>query len=258
MPPNYAEIFQRKPVKSADVWGCFPAIWLALSEYFKFFNLETSLMLLHTSQVLTLASNERVPLTSSMRLVFEISHLQTATPATVSRAGILYINQQDLGWNPWVTHFAVAEYQELKCLSVIQVFVLSRYVASWIDQREHQTERAHLTILFEKYVPRCVEQMRNTFKTIVPIPENSMVQVPNKKTKHPPSIYLLFCLISKSPRLCSSSCLDPLRFARLPFDGRKHSIRRATWALWDLLHLRLYLGLWRRSASRSGMCCSCK
>lgn len=51
-------------------------------------------------QVLTLASNERVPLTSSMRLVFEISHLRTATPATVSRAGILYVNHQDLGWNP--------------------------------------------------------------------------------------------------------------------------------------------------------------
>ncbi|XP_049903056.1 dynein axonemal heavy chain 11 [Epinephelus moara] len=102
------------------------------------------------NKVLTLASNERVPLTSSMRLVFEISHLRTATPATVSRAGILYVNQLDLGWNPYVT--------------------------SWIDQRERQTERAHLTILFEKYVPRCLEQMRYTFKTITPIPENSMVQ----------------------------------------------------------------------------------
>ncbi|XP_071325394.1 dynein axonemal heavy chain 11 isoform X2 [Trachinotus anak] len=102
------------------------------------------------NKVLTLASNERVPLTASMRLVFEISHLRTATPATVSRAGILYINQQDLGWNP--------------------------YVASWTDQRERQTERAHLTILFEKYVPRCLDKMRNTFKTITPIPENSMVQ----------------------------------------------------------------------------------
>ncbi|KAM7420609.1 hypothetical protein PAMA_015032 [Pampus argenteus] len=102
------------------------------------------------NKVLTLASNERVPLTSSMRLVFEISHLRTATPATVSRAGILYVNQQDLGWNPYVT--------------------------SWIDQRERQTERAHLIILFEKYVPRCLERMRNIFKTITPIPENSMVQ----------------------------------------------------------------------------------
>uniref|UniRef100_A0A3Q3AWS9 Dynein axonemal heavy chain 11 n=1 Tax=Kryptolebias marmoratus TaxID=37003 RepID=A0A3Q3AWS9_KRYMA len=101
------------------------------------------------NKVLTLASNERVQLTPSMRLVFEISHLKMATPATVSRAGILCVNQQDLGWN---------------------------YVASWIDQRERQTERAHLTILFEKYVPRCLEQMKNTFKTITPIPENSMVQ----------------------------------------------------------------------------------
>uniref|UniRef100_A0A665V5K8 Dynein, axonemal, heavy chain 11 n=1 Tax=Echeneis naucrates TaxID=173247 RepID=A0A665V5K8_ECHNA len=102
------------------------------------------------NKLLTLASNERVPLTPSMRLVFEISHLTTATPATVSRAGILYINQQDLGWNP--------------------------YVASWIDQREWQTERAHLTILFEKYVPRCLEKIRNAFKTITPVPEISMVQ----------------------------------------------------------------------------------
>jgi len=54
------------------------------------------------NKVLTLASNERISLTPSMRLLFEISHLKTATPATVSRAGILYINPADLGWNPSV------------------------------------------------------------------------------------------------------------------------------------------------------------
>jgi len=36
-------------------------------------------------QVLTLASNERIPLTPTMRMLFEISHLKAATPATVSR-----------------------------------------------------------------------------------------------------------------------------------------------------------------------------
>lgn len=51
------------------------------------------------NKVLTLASNERIALTTAMRLLFEISNLKTATPATVSRAGILYINPQDLGWN---------------------------------------------------------------------------------------------------------------------------------------------------------------
>ena len=50
------------------------------------------------NKVLTLASNERVPLNPTMRLLFEISHLRTAASAIVSRAGILYINPQDLGW----------------------------------------------------------------------------------------------------------------------------------------------------------------
>lgn len=52
------------------------------------------------NKVLTLASNERIAMTKMMRLVFEIYTLRVATPATVSRAGILYINPQDLGWQP--------------------------------------------------------------------------------------------------------------------------------------------------------------
>uniref|UniRef100_A0A8D3CLD0 Dynein axonemal heavy chain 11 n=1 Tax=Scophthalmus maximus TaxID=52904 RepID=A0A8D3CLD0_SCOMX len=102
------------------------------------------------NKVLTLASNERISLSSSMRLLFEISHLKAATPATVSRAGILYVNPQDLGW--------------------------SSYVTSWIDTRQAQSERANLTILFDKYVPYCLEQVRCNLKTITTIPENSMVQ----------------------------------------------------------------------------------
>ncbi|KAG7491786.1 hypothetical protein MATL_G00007500 [Megalops atlanticus] len=103
------------------------------------------------NKVLTLASNERIPLNPTMRLVFEISHLRTATPATVSRAGILYINPADLGWNPPVT--------------------------SWIDKREVQSEKANLTILFDKYLPVCLDTLRSRFKKIIPIPEQSMVQM---------------------------------------------------------------------------------
>ncbi|KAM4874879.1 dynein axonemal heavy chain 11 [Thomomys bottae] len=102
------------------------------------------------NKVLTLASNERVALTPSMRLLFEIHHLRTATPATVSRAGILYVNPQDLGWNP--------------------------YVASWIERRRHQSEKANLTILFDKYIPACLDKLRSSFKAITTIPENSLLQ----------------------------------------------------------------------------------
>ena len=53
------------------------------------------------NKVLTLVSNDRFPLTPSMRLLFEISNLKYATPATVSRAGVLFINESDIGWKPY-------------------------------------------------------------------------------------------------------------------------------------------------------------
>ncbi|XP_025270513.1 dynein beta chain, ciliary [Camponotus floridanus] len=96
------------------------------------------------NKVLTLASNERIALTKQMRLLFEISTLRTATPATVSRAGILYINPQDLGWSPFIT--------------------------SWIETRDH-SERANLSILFEKYIPPLLEVTKSRFKKITPLPE---------------------------------------------------------------------------------------
>ncbi|XP_014280457.2 dynein beta chain, ciliary [Halyomorpha halys] len=121
------------------------------------------------NKVLTLASNERIALTPSMRLLFEISNLRTATPATVSRAGILYINPQDLGWNPFVT--------------------------SWIETRENGTEKNALMMLFDKYIPSCLEGMRNRFKKIIPITEISQIQL---------LCYLLDCLMvpSNTPMDC--------------------------------------------------------
>lgn len=44
------------------------------------------------NKILTLANNERIPLKPHMIMLFEIRDLRFATPATVSRAGILYIS----------------------------------------------------------------------------------------------------------------------------------------------------------------------
>ncbi|NXC68138.1 DYH17 protein, partial [Anhinga anhinga] len=113
------------------------------------------------NKVLTLASNERIPLNPTMRLLFEISHLRTATPATVSRAGILYINPTDLGWNPVVT--------------------------SWIEARAVQSEKANLMILFDKYLPVCLEKLKSGFKKITPVPEITVIQT---------VLYMLECLLT--------------------------------------------------------------
>ncbi|KAB1266021.1 Dynein heavy chain 17; axonemal [Camelus dromedarius] len=114
------------------------------------------------NKVLTLASNERIPLNRTMRLVFEISHLRTATPATVSRAGILYINPADLGWSP--------------------------VVSSWIERRKVQSEKANLMILFDKYLPTCLDKLRVGFKRITPVPEITVIQM---------ILYLLECLLTE-------------------------------------------------------------
>ena len=55
------------------------------------------------NKILTLANNERIPLKPHMKAIFEIRDLRFATPATVSRAGILYISD-DAGhqWKSYV------------------------------------------------------------------------------------------------------------------------------------------------------------
>lgn len=53
------------------------------------------------NKVLTLVSQERIPLTPEMRLILEVSNLKNATPATVSRGGVLFINDADVGWRPY-------------------------------------------------------------------------------------------------------------------------------------------------------------
>ncbi|XP_073997627.1 dynein beta chain, ciliary-like isoform X3 [Rhodnius prolixus] len=103
------------------------------------------------NKVLTLASNERIALTPSMRLLFEISNLRTATPATVSRAGILYINPTDLGWTP--------------------------YVRSWLQKNKDERIRNLIDSYFEKYVPIILKASKSVWKIVTPIPETAHIHV---------------------------------------------------------------------------------
>ena len=99
------------------------------------------------NKVLTLANNERIALTPEMKLLFEVDSLKEATPATVSRAGILFINSGDFNWETIVT--------------------------SWVERRQNMKERATLSLLFEKFIPS-MEKKR--YKTIIPIPKISFIQ----------------------------------------------------------------------------------
>jgi dynein heavy chain len=57
--------------------------------------------LMDDNKLLTLANGERISLSVQVTLLFETEDLSTASPATVSRAGIVYCDYEKLGWKPY-------------------------------------------------------------------------------------------------------------------------------------------------------------
>ena len=95
------------------------------------------------NKMLTLASNERIPLTNSMRLLLEINHMLHCTPATVSRGGVIYLNAEDVGWAP--------------------------VVESWVQGREDKAVAPLLAELFGRYLEKSLEHCRRNYRTVVPL-----------------------------------------------------------------------------------------
>ena len=64
--------------------------------------IESMNTVLDDNKVLTLLNGDRISLPSQVGLVFEVQDLAVASPATVSRAGMVFVNINDLGWRPFI------------------------------------------------------------------------------------------------------------------------------------------------------------
>ena len=53
---------------------------------------------LDDNMTLCLANGERIKLKAEMKCLFEVNDLAAASPATVSRIGVVYVTPTDLGW----------------------------------------------------------------------------------------------------------------------------------------------------------------
>lgn len=57
---------------------------------------------LDDNKMLCLANSERIKLTPHIHMMFEVQDLAVASPATVSRCGMVYVDPVELGWKPYV------------------------------------------------------------------------------------------------------------------------------------------------------------
>ena len=54
------------------------------------------------NKILTLINGERISMPEQVSLLFEVEDLAVASPATVSRSGMVYNDYVDLGWQPFM------------------------------------------------------------------------------------------------------------------------------------------------------------
>ncbi|KAF7236750.1 Dynein heavy chain 2, axonemal [Varanus komodoensis] len=98
------------------------------------------------NKVLTLINGERIAMPEQVSLLFEVENLAVASPATVSRCGMVYTDYSDLGWKP--------------CVS------------SWIEKRP-KVEAETLQRMFDKFTNKILTFKKENCQELVPIPEYS-------------------------------------------------------------------------------------
>ncbi|CAM6114547.1 unnamed protein product [Calypogeia fissa] len=109
--------------------------------------IESMNTLLDDNKILTLLNNERINMPMQVSLLFEVEDLSQASPATVSRAGMIFYNVEDLGWWPYAETW------------------LQRKVAAAVDPVMIATLRR----LLERYVDPATKCRQTKCKETVPI-----------------------------------------------------------------------------------------
>uniref|UniRef100_G1MBG8 Dynein axonemal heavy chain 14 n=1 Tax=Ailuropoda melanoleuca TaxID=9646 RepID=G1MBG8_AILME len=76
--------------------------WIILDGPVDTFWVENLNSMLDDTRTLCLANSERIALTNKIRVIFEVDSLSQASPATVSRCAMVYMDPVDLGWEPYM------------------------------------------------------------------------------------------------------------------------------------------------------------
>ena len=87
------------------------------------------------NKLLTLANGDRIRLLRHCAMLFEVFDLQYASPATISRCGMVYVDPKNLGYKPFYDRWSrdkVEKYSEVMGESLNELY--GKYVPVLIDR----------------------------------------------------------------------------------------------------------------------------
>ncbi|XP_014244414.1 dynein heavy chain 2, axonemal isoform X2 [Cimex lectularius] len=97
------------------------------------------------NKVLTLINSDRITMPPQVSLLFEVEDLAVASPATVSRCGMVFNDSKDFSWEP--------------------------FVESWLQNQPNQQYRNFMKMHFDRYVNTLIKFKRTHCTETVPIPD---------------------------------------------------------------------------------------
>ncbi|XP_063150960.1 dynein axonemal heavy chain 6 [Candoia aspera] len=125
--------------------GPVDALWIE--------NLNT---VLDDNKMLCLANSERIKLTPSIHMMFEVEDLRVASPATVSRCGMVYIDPDELKWMPYVKTWMAGLEEKLNEETRTYLFELfSRYVEDGLKYVHKKCFQAIMQVDISKVIALC-------------------------------------------------------------------------------------------------------